>query len=259
MVPSAFPSAGTKRQGSGIAHMLEPAVIREGLARLSEIDRGLTVFGALAHGYQLNPRLPERKARAFEVRQGLCLPPDYRLFLTELGNGGAGPYYGVDRLGEFEGERWHPQSGLIGDLAAPFTHEGPWNVPESTWEGEPDLDLNTATDEDLRRAEEWEHWWQYGYCDPHLMNGAIPICHLGCGQAHYLVVSGPRAGEMWADLRVDREGIRPVTGAAGATMDFAAWYMAWLEDAPNRLGTGAPLLGCFGPPRRSWLDRLLGR
>jgi hypothetical protein len=43
----------------------------------------------------LNPPLREVDVVAFEDVHKVSLPPDFRQVLTEVGNGGAGPLYGV--------------------------------------------------------------------------------------------------------------------------------------------------------------------
>ena len=42
------------------------------------------------------------------------------------------------------------------------------------------------------------------------VNGAIPICHLGCCLRQWLVVTGPEAGNVWDDVRADYAGFKPV-------------------------------------------------
>jgi hypothetical protein len=42
------------------------------------------------HRFSLLPPLGEQEVAAYEERNGVRLPEDYRLFITRLGNGGAG-------------------------------------------------------------------------------------------------------------------------------------------------------------------------
>src|SRR5215218_4625213 len=69
--------------------------IQQKLTRLRSIDREQRIFGADYHQYELAPPTSEQQIRLFESTHGIELPEDYRAFLTEIGNGGAGPYYGL--------------------------------------------------------------------------------------------------------------------------------------------------------------------
>ena len=55
-------------------------------------------FGAEAHRFKLGPPLPEGAVAQFEERHQVALPPGYRLYVTELGDGGAGPGYHLSQL-----------------------------------------------------------------------------------------------------------------------------------------------------------------
>ena len=76
--------------------------LRNQLGRARERDPDFSRFGAYSHKYQLNPPAPEEGIAAFEGRFGISLPEGYRNFLLLLGNGGAGPFYGLYSLGEAE-------------------------------------------------------------------------------------------------------------------------------------------------------------
>jgi hypothetical protein len=109
----------------------------EDLRRLAAQDARLEVFGARSHGYRLNHVLPLARIRALEDRRSVQLPSDYVLFLTKMGNGGAGPFYGVNPLGERDSDTgdetrsWWSGDPLIGDLTRPFPHTAAWNLSES--------------------------------------------------------------------------------------------------------------------------------
>ena len=76
---------------------LDPPFIRESLRRLARLKP--KIFGAEGHGFKLNPPLKEFDVAAFEEKHHIRLPDDYRQFITEIGNDGAGPYFGVFPLG----------------------------------------------------------------------------------------------------------------------------------------------------------------
>ena len=61
------------------------------------------------------------------------------------------------------------------------------------------------------------------------MNGAIPICHLGCAYRQWLVINGEQRGYVWCDERVDDKGVYPLRDEGGMQTTFADWYMTWLH------------------------------
>lgn len=88
----------------------------------SQKDRQRLLFGSKMHDYKLNPPIELSTIEQFEARHGISLPGDYRLFITEIGNGGAGPYDGLLPFGEAEEGRSWEESYLIGDVSQPFPH-----------------------------------------------------------------------------------------------------------------------------------------
>ena len=195
------------------------------LARLRALDPDLQQLGALEHEYRLHPTLPEQALAGFEREHGLTLPAEYRLFLAQAGNGGAGPYDGLVPLAawrpelmlvgmvvEFEGDRPRmvdgkpvfvdirprPEIDRPADPSRPFLLEGPW----------------PRRDNDVLPAE-----------DAHPLDGCTLLSEMGDGYQCFLVVTGRRAGEVWEDFTHGEayEAIRP----AGCT--FLAWYERWLD------------------------------
>ncbi len=211
------------------------ATVLAQLEQLRSADPNTQVFGAQSHGYALNPPLPEAEVQRFEHKHSIELPADFREFLTNVGNGGAGPFYGVCVLGLFDAagsgdEPWQPNDGIVGVLAEPFPHSDTWNLPDELFDAPGDL-----------KSDEAEEKWQQAHDEkawaPELMNGAFPICHQGCAFRTYLVVSGPERGHVWSDGRASDEGIAPHVGANGERMTFADWYLDWLRtslDGRNR-------------------------
>jgi hypothetical protein len=206
---------------------LDRSTVIERLAVLSKRDRKRQVFGANGHGYKLNPPLPVSVIEAFEERHRVSLPEDYRRFITEIGNGGAGPSYGVLPFGKDDDDRDWEGGGLVGDPSKPFPHTSAWNLPESFWEGEPKTPPDIPLEED-RLMEAWDRELEAHYWNPAIMNGAIPICHKGCALRQWLVIHGDQRGFVWDDNRVDNAGIAPVLRKSGEPVTFADWYMGWL-------------------------------
>jgi len=81
------------------------------------------------------PCLPAADLAAFEQAHQVSLPPEYQLFLTHIGNGGAGPpVYGLRPLGASE-SWWDDEQRAAWQhfqaLGRPFPFAQPW-----CWEGE---------------------------------------------------------------------------------------------------------------------------
>lgn len=182
----------TRRYAAG---MFDVAEASRQLARLREADRNFTVFGASSHRYEFEPRLPESELRVWEREHGIELPPEYRAFLSELGNGGAGPFYGVFPLGMWDGSGGPLESWVdaAGDLRAPFPHREAWNLPPSRLERPEDFESDEEEDA-------WNEALDAEYYARSLLNGAFWICHHGCALRTALVVTGPERGNVWSTV-----------------------------------------------------------
>ena len=209
------------------------ARIREQLRQLRDTAALSSVFGAETHRFITHPPLSEEIVQDFETQQKITLPPEYRGFLIHVGNGGAGPAYGLFKLGEMDSnwrhKRWKQNDGFVGKLTIPFPHTGPWNdrseepVYHATRENDPEWE-----DEYQRQVDAWE---ERVYWNSSQVNGEIPICHLGCAYRQWLVVAGSEAGNVWDDNRADYGGLKPVQQRGRGRVTFLEWYGDWLEEA----------------------------
>jgi hypothetical protein len=137
--------------------------------RLQTADRACRVFGSDRHRYSFGPALAPARVKAFESAHRVNLPPDYRCFLTTIGNGGAGPYYGLEPLGTFDRDLSRP---------FPFT-QGTEPLTE--------LGQKSCSDE---------------------FPGILEFCHQGCASYSYLVVAGAAYGTIW-NGRPEDDDFRP--------------------------------------------------
>lgn len=64
----------------------------------SRVDKRFSIFGSSQHRYRLNPTLSLDQIRRLEEYFGFQLTEESVFFLTQVGNGGAGPYYGINNL-----------------------------------------------------------------------------------------------------------------------------------------------------------------
>jgi len=212
---------------------LDPLRIQDAMGHLSAAQP--EVFGASAHRFLLNTPLSENEVCAFERLHNISLPSDYRNFLIRIGNGGAGPYYGVFPLGQLDGtgssgqEAWHENDGFIGILSEPFLLQDAWNDLSGM---PPEELLQSNKEEYSRQLDAFEKMY---WADSSRMNGAIPICHMGCALRIWLVVTGDESGHLWRDGRADYTGIAPLTSQDGLRTAFSSWYHEWLQDVLRML------------------------
>ena len=210
----------------------------ERLRNLDRKDKKRQVFGAMGHNYVLNPPLDVSVIEAFELEHGVSLPEDYRQFITEIGNGGAGPAYGVFPFGKHDDcHDLRPWEGgyLVGDVGKPFRFNKAWNVDKKFWDAEPNPPEGTSQDEEDLLWQEWDKILEAKYWNTSIMDGAIPICHLGCALRQWLVINGDQRGFVWDDMRADNRGIAPVK-KKGKRLTFSAWYLDWLREAEQQRG-----------------------
>lgn len=179
------------------------------------------VFGAAKHQYRLNPCLTEDDVKRFEEAHGVHLPDEYCWFLLNLGNGGAGPHYGLYPLsiGGANPEAELGDQDLRHTLSKSFPHTEHWNASDSAWP------VNDP--EAFRRFEDW-------YCADEHVFGTLPICGRGCGQVVLLVVTGGERDHLWLDDRTNDGGIGPIL-ESGQRQCFLDWYLRWLDESVMQL------------------------
>lgn len=189
------------------------SIIQDQLQELKELDKSYKFFGSGRHQYELHEPLSLNKIDAFEVKFGVKLPKDYVQFLTQIGNGGAGPYYGLER---FENSLFSNLSFKNGEInpSKPFLFTEDWNMD--------------VYHEDKEKENELED----EYFDDKQLNGTIQLSNFGCGVTLLLVVNGEEYGNVWMDHRCNDGGICPAYQYTKTSrVTFLDWYEAWLEEA----------------------------
>ena len=230
------------------------ARVRSRLAELRAADPTLRMFGTFMHQYRLGPPLAQSEITAAETHYQISISPEYRDFLLHIGNGGAGPGYGLQRFGVlttpvirrnpaptvvmdrdggvgpinefadcFDELYFNEMERLINDrspLARPFPLTRPW----------------TLNDRDIPDDDYAYFQWDINVREPMFKHGSVELSDQGCGQKHKLVVTGDESGSVWVFDEQDGEYISPY--GAGMLPDdaiprrytFAEWYEDWLID-----------------------------
>jgi hypothetical protein len=184
------------------------------------------------HRYQLGPCLTEAEVIAVEQQYRIRLPEDYREFLLNIGNGGAGPDSGMGSLsGSIETAKLKCPDLADDVLAKPFPLVKPYVFP---------LD-GTSDEVEAFLKDLWR---------PEYMQGTLPLADCGCGVDVLLIITGEARGTLWLDDRCNDSGIWPlyvVDGKIDHTIgcaaghhradtsalqpcDFNVWYDVWLDE-----------------------------
>jgi hypothetical protein len=192
---------------------LSPATIQQTLARLAALpwpeqwgaEDSKRMKGddlGWHHRYRLGPPVPGRELAAFEAAHRVTLPAEYRAFLAEVGNGGAGPGHGLYAFGTF----WQPAylASTLRGLSKPF---------------------------DAGAAENWERGQRR-----EVMKGAMIIGADTKGTATlvWLIVTGDEAGQIWRDFRADKDAPEVIEDDDREPITFNRWYEAWLATCVAR-------------------------
>lgn len=156
-------------------------------------------FGATSHKFELGTPLTEAAVAEFEERHEATLPAGYRLFVTELGDGGAGPGYHLPSLIDSCGADCRPRH-----LARPSPY-----LPGPRYPGD----------------------WEQRHEEPPepgriFLPGTLKVADSGCTLVTQLVVTGPARGRL---VNLDCDG--PVGPYVTEDADFLAWYERWLDEA----------------------------
>jgi len=192
------------------------------------LDKNYILFGSEKHQYKINPAISLDKIRQFEVTHKVTLPKDYVEFLTKIGNGGVGPFYGLEPI----------QNSLYDDLdyklpdsllnpSKPFLHTEPWN-----------LEFQTSIDESENEEgyEKERVIFEEKYFDKEQMNGVLAICNFGCAVSLNLVVNGQEYGNIWTDDRGSDNGIYPSYELGNKDrISFLNWYELWLDNSRKEI------------------------
>lgn len=165
------------------------------LEKLKKLDYNYSVFGSSTHRYHLNTPLSEKYLSKFEAIHNIRLPNDYRFFLNNIGNGIAGPSYGLTPLEEYFSTRKYRIEIGSDFLSIPFPYSR--NNP-------------------YKYVDESDESIIYG------LTGTITLCHHGCGYYDMLIVAGEEKGTVWLDATCSDGGINRISNS------FSDWYNDWL-------------------------------
>lgn len=189
------------------------AYLRELVSRAGQVDRQYKVFGAERHKYRLNPTVSPEEVAHFEANYHVKLPKEYAFFLTQVGNGGAGPYYGL-----------YPLEKL------PMYTEYLDRYTDQDAEGLPAFIDRRMTDQDWReamgRADGAPDDEAYDAVMREVCSGLLVIGTQGCTYDNALMWKGSEQGRIvcfdW--------NLEPEYGPFFTGLSFLDWYTAFFQE-----------------------------
>ena len=186
--------------------------IQQKLPLAKQMDSDEELFGADSHHYQLNPSLDMAQIAQWQRRIGVNLPQEYVQFMTQLGDGGAGPYYGVER---FEDSENRYDSVALPCVLSPTMSDKEWQTLSHLAED--------CSDEEYDSRESLLH------------QGLFYLGTCGCTYDILLVVTGKHAGRLvytheWCDS--------PTPYQFAYESHFLDWYERWLDEIIQQYDTG---------------------
>jgi hypothetical protein len=193
---------------------------------LKDLDKEYKIFGSSSHKYEFYQPLAVTEINSFENKFNVKMPSEYKLFLMEAGNGGAGPYYGIvpfEKCLFSDIDRPNDKYILNPSIKFPYTND--WNI-----------EFNGDYEDEKALAN-----FEENYFDDKHISGTIRICNFGCGVYISLVVNGEEYSYIWVDDRGSDNGIYPFnyyTFNSKKKLTFFDWYEGWLDESINKIKFG---------------------
>ena len=185
------------------------AYIKKLVRYAGEVDSERAVFGSSSHQYLLNPVISLGEVSAYEEKYNVDLPEEYKFFLTKVGNGGAGPYYGL-----------YPLEKL------PVYHEYIAESGKTAWIDETlTRDIWAEQMKELKSSDDPA----YDRIMQKIVGGLNVIGTQGCTFDHLLMNSGSEKGRIvYIDWNLLPENVPRLTG-----LTFLDWYEQFFREIIN--------------------------
>ncbi|RKN85950.1 SMI1/KNR4 family protein [Paenibacillus ginsengarvi] len=171
-------------------------------------DTDLEVFGASSHRYKVQEKLTGKALEDWQAKHRVTLPEPYAQFLMQVGNGGAGPYYGMYSLEE--ATSYTDTNALAAKCALhPGMSKEEWNQ----------LAEPLISDENITDPE-------YDAARAKVLGGMLCIGTQGCEYDMYLVLEGKHRGRIvyTADFYPDHPFFFVYEDS------LLDWYERWLDE-----------------------------
>lgn len=199
--------------------MFNKDIINGILEQAIRIDSKYEIYTASTHKYKLNPPVSKEFVRKVEEKYHFTLPEDYVQFITEIGDGGAGPGHGMYQFGNILAKG---QTLAIEKLYEEYRHGLAEEFIPQSWVLGKDEEENFEEYYDFISKEEYKkNPGIYFVCENN--NGFLHLGSYGGLREFGLVTSGKRYGQIFD---TDREGFY----YSFTAYSFSEFYQSWLDD-----------------------------
>lgn len=181
--------------------------LRDLVKQAGRVDRECKVFGSSKHRYCLNPVLSDEIVSKYEEKNHIKLPSEYKFFITQVGNGGAGPDYGIYPL--------VVNNPCRCDMKPPFISS---KLTKDEWKEK----LRPLEDEDCPDDE-------FDRMEEELSSGVYALGTKGCTFENITVSSGEDENRVfYINFDWDEDAMPYDT-----EMNFLTWYEHFFEEIIN--------------------------
>ena len=205
--------------------MFTRAQILKILRKTKCIDTKYEMFGASKHRYRLNSPLKESFVHRIEEKYGFTLPEDYFRFITKIGDGGAGPAYGINPFIDFiiENKTYNKNYPYVDKYIESYRHSlaKPFTPRQMMSDEVEDYAIATikAYEQNPENYFIYETSDDNDLCDT---NGFFVLGTHGCQWDFGLITAGEKRGQIFD---TDNEGAYGFVAAS-----FDEFYQNWLEE-----------------------------
>lgn len=187
--------------------------ISKKIQELKNKDKHFKVFGAKDHKYVLQNPISFEELEKIEKKYKIYLPDEYVAFITCLGNGGAGPDYGLYSL-----QKAIDETDKDTDISKTSLFTSNKRLKEF-------MDKNNK----VSGADEQ-------FCDfSKVFNGTMEINTEGCTFRNNIILNGCNAGKVIAICWDTIEEEIETFNCKKELVNFLDWYEKWLDDSTKNL------------------------
>jgi hypothetical protein len=188
--------------------------ISKKLKILKNKDKTFEIFGSSDHKYKLLKPISIQRLEMLEQKYNINLPDEYVAFITFLGDGGAGPFYGLYPI-----EMALKDTELIEDYKDDICSD---ITKPSIFTSKKELKEYQEMNE---KIEDYNERYNNGV---RALNGTLEINSQGCSFRNNIILNGPNAGKVFEFCG---DMVEDIFFNYDKFIGFLDWYERWLDNS----------------------------